>query len=410
MKSRLDNCVRGALAIAALAVGGSRSAAQMAGGVVDAAYQTPQMPAAPLAGGMAAASGGQFVDAHGNVIPATFMKDCYGGPGGCDPCGDGAGYGPNEWGVDFGGASSPDQCGPHYFDIGVQAVWLQGEDLFSGAPALGSVGVQGPLILDPASSFNDYDPGWQIAARLDFGPLSVLEATYMGIYNLGFNDTIRSVDVAPGGADYQLNSVFSDYGVTPIDGLDEGSVYSLDYNATLQSTELSYRRYWLGYNPRVSGTYLLGFRYVRLAEDLTFSTIALNGNGSIAWKDSNDLLGFQAGGDGWFCLRQGLRIGGEAKAGVYNNRFEFGRTVSFPTTATAVSTNGNQVAFVGEASLDVVADLLPSWSIRGGYRVLYLNNLATAGTNVPATLTSTVLNTESDALFHGFQIGLEYVW
>ena len=73
--------------------------------------------------------------------------------------------------------------------------------------------------------------------------------------------------------------------------------------------------------------------------------------------------------------------------------------------------DGNQVAFAGEASLDLVADILPSFSIRGGYRVLYMNSLVTVGNNIdPAELVSTTVYTQADALFHGFHAGLEYIW
>ena len=409
MKSHFSRGVLRSMLAAALAVGAAPVWGQFPGG---------PLPASPLAGGSAAASGGQFMDASGNpiIMPTQYCEPAgsYGGPTGADGgacygggggCGDGS-----EAYADFGGYSQPDQCGPHYFDVSTQALALQGEQLFGSAPALGSIGVQGDKILDPKNTYNDYEAGWQIAARHDFGPLSVLEATYFGIYNLGFNDTVRSVDVAPGGDDFQLNSVFSNYGVAPIDGLDEGSVYSLNYKANLQSTELSYRRYWVGFNPRISGTYLVGARYLRLAETLAFNTVALNGSGSITSRGYNDMVGFQFGGDGWIALRQGLRIGTELKSGIYNNSYEFNRSATFPNVATTAVQNGDNVAFAGEASLDMVADILPSWSIRGGYRVLYMDNLATVGNNIPATLTATTIGSKADALFHGFQFGVEYVW
>ena len=84
------------------------------------------MPASPLAGG-AAAMGGSYMDAHGNpiVMPASYSEPAartatrYGG-GACGGGGDpGAAY------VDFGGYG-PDQCGPYYFDIAVQTVYLDG--------------------------------------------------------------------------------------------------------------------------------------------------------------------------------------------------------------------------------------------------------------------------------------------
>ncbi|RIK72210.1 MAG: hypothetical protein DCC67_19605, partial [Planctomycetota bacterium] len=140
-----------ALIAAALVVGfAERGAAQTP--------LAPAMPAAPLAGGNAAA-GGAYMDARGNpiIMPANYCQDCgpygaYGGmcPDGAYACGD-EGY------ADFGGASFPDQVGPHYFDVAVEGVALLGEDIFEDVPALGSIGVAGPLILQPEDLNDEYN-------------------------------------------------------------------------------------------------------------------------------------------------------------------------------------------------------------------------------------------------------------
>jgi hypothetical protein len=389
------------------------AAALAYGAGANASAQTPHLPASPLAGGQAAYQGGSYMDVQGNqiVLPASYCQPGAGYGEMCPP-GDGCGYGDPGY-ADFGGYSTPDQCGPHYFDIAANVVFLQSDRSFRDVPPLGSIGVAGPTILDPGNLNEDYEPGWEIAARLDLGPLSVFEATYMGIYDLGFNSTVSSVDVA-NGVDYQLNSVFSGYGIDPIAGLDEGSVYNLDYQSDLQSTELSYRRYWLGHNPRISGTYLAGFRYVRMTEEMNFNAVALDGDSNINWQSTNDLVGAQIGADGWIALRQGLRLGGETKGGIYNNRFKYGHSTAIPDPSidnVDFGSAGNQVAFVGEAKIDLVADILPSISIRGGYRVLYMSSLVTVGNNIdPTDVTSTALYTQGDALYNGFHGGIEYIW
>mgnify|MGYP001450441969 CR=1 FL=1 len=411
MRAQAKRVVRSLVAAGWLAAMGGIAAAQAPAG--------PAMPAAPLAGGMAA-MGGSYVDPHGNsiVMPASYAPPC--GPGGPGAYGGYAMGDPGSAYVDFGGYG-PDQCGPYYFDVAVHAVFLRGENLFQDVPPLASVTALGPTIMNPDADFDDYEPGWQIMVRYDLGPLSVLEATYMGLYDIGFTDTrfseIETDRFFGLPQQDQLNSVFSGYGANPILGLDEGNVYTLDYQADLQSTELSYRRYWVGYHPRISGTYLLGARYLRMTEDLNFSTVTnslslepLNGN--LRYEADNDLVGFQMGGDGWICLRQGLRLGGETKVGIYNNRFKYYNAATLPDQdLDPFNNDGNQVAFAGEASLDLVADILPSFSIRGGYRVLYMNSLVTVGNNIdPAELVSTTVYTQADALFHGFHAGLEYIW
>jgi hypothetical protein len=44
-------------------------------------------------------------------------------------------------------------------------------------------------------------------------------------------------------------------------------------------------------------------------------------------------------------------------------------------------------------------------------RFFFLNSLATAGGNVnPANYFSTNVTTQSDALYHGFSGGMEFIW
>ncbi|MEO2046737.1 MAG: hypothetical protein ABGX16_09220 [Pirellulales bacterium] len=383
-----------------------------------AQYGMSRPPASPLAGGSPAAHGDAYMDVHGNniVMPASYCNGCqsggYGGGGSTCP---GAGYCQDNMAVNFGSCGLPDQCGPHYFDISAGVVYLRGEDLFEGVPAFTSVGVglNAPRYLE-LDGEEEYEPGWKIAARIDLGPLSVFEATYMGLYDLGFNDSVRSIDVTNPSANFQLFSMFSNYGIgTLIPGVDDAAVVRLGYESDLQSTEFSYRRYWVGNNPRVSGTYLLGFRYLRLTDDLAYQTEAVAGNANRLWGGENDLLGAQIGGDGWVTLRQGLRLGGEIKAGLYNNHYVFTNSGDLPGTNSDFSntSTGDQVAFAAEGSVSVVMDILPSVSLRGDYQVLYLNSLATAGGNVdPTDYFSTNVATQSDALYHGFSGGLEFIW
>ncbi|MDC0936643.1 BBP7 family outer membrane beta-barrel protein [Pirellulales bacterium] len=422
MKSLFARCLTPTISACVLihlaATAQGQVANAVAYGPTGGAQQAPAMPASPLAGGMTAMDGSGYIDAHGNpvVVPAQYMAD----GGYCPPA---AGYGDGMY-ADFGGFGV-DQCGPHYFDVALDAVTLQDEDRFEGVGPLGSVGVgaNAPRVLDPANGATNYEVGWQITARLDFGPLSVLEATYMGIYDFGFTESVRSVDVTNPSQDFQLFSAFSNFGLgTLIPGLDDGRSYTTQDNADLQSTEFTYRRYWVGSRPRISGTMLAGFRYIRYTDEFILQSVGLVdpvnvGSVTRSWDGTNDLLGGQIGGDMSICLRQGLRVNIETKAGVYNNRYEFRHVGDFADGFTGSpadfdsTTIGNQVSFAGEGKAEVVFDILPSLSLRGGYRVLYMSSLATPGDNiVTADITDTTVRTQSDALFHGFHGGLEFVY
>lgn len=405
--------------------GGYVSPSFFGGQAEPQAQPLPQFPASPLAGGPAAAQGGQFMDVQGNpiILPAGYCDGCPGGGGGYggySPSGaGGVGGNGDPMAVDFGGYGA-DQCGPHYFDVAFDVVFMIPQDPFAGVGPLISVGVDGPRI-DATSNQEEYEAGWQIAFRYDIGPLSVLEATYLGIYDFGFNTQVISAEATVQAGlpsqQFQLFTAFSNFGVpVPIDGLDDGNVYTLNYESDLQSTEISYRRYWVGHNPRVSGTLLCGARYLRMTEEFNWDIVALAGDSQLSTDSENDLVGFQFGGDGWLCLRQGLRIGAEVKTGIYNNRFKLNKAGVFPDVGNAppdfaVQAEGNQVAFAAESGVTMVADILPSWSLRGGYKMLYLNSLATIGDNIdPNDVTSTQVLTQSHQLYHGFHGGLEYIW
>jgi len=386
----------------------------MGSGSQTGPHAASPFPASPLAGGPSAAQGDSFMDASGKpiVMQANYNQ---GGPY-CESCpgGMGGGYG-DPMAVDFGGYGE-DQCGPHFFDVAIDSVFLQAVDSFENVGPFSSIGAGTLFTLDPTGQGADYTPGWRIAFRYDIGALAVLEATYMGVYDLGFRQEVRSDN-------NQLFSVFSNFGqvLDPgelITGFDSASLHRIDYQSELHSAEISYRRYWVGNNPRISGTMLAGARYVRMTEDFSFFGQSLSGASSLNLSSENDLVGFQFGGDAWACLRQGLRIGLESKAGIYNNRFKFnaGENVPDASISLPAEQEGNQVAFVTETGVTMVADILPSWSIRGGYKVLYMNSLVTVGNNIatnifdqPAPPVPT-LNTQGNTLLHGFHGGLEYVW
>jgi len=394
------------------------------------AQQMPTFPASLLAGGAAAAQGGDFVDVQGRSIQLTNYSQSYpggdaggygGGYGGtCAPCGPGGG---DPMAVDFGGYGQ-DQCGPHYFDVQVGTVFLQTDDVFDGGQAFTSIGrgLNAPRALDAASNEAEYAPGWEITARYDIGALAVIEASYMGIYDLGFSQSVSSPDVAPGGANFQLFSPFSNYGTVAPDiaGIDNGQLHAFNLQADLQSTEFNYRRYWVGQSPRFSGTFLLGARYLRYTDNATFNSEALVNippleTATLTWAGENDLVGAHCGGDAWICLRQGLRLGVEGTAGIYNNRYKFANAGTFSAATApddfAGASEGNRVAFASEAEVSMVADIWSSWSLRGGYRVLYMDRLATGAGNInQSSLAATTASADGSLLFHGFHAGLEYVW
>lgn len=423
-----------ALAVLMLvAAPGSELAAQMPFGNAASAssYAGPPMP---------------YVDAQGNTFatPTGYEQPCDGGSyAGCN----GDGYpGPNAMGC--GGTYPPigydlandaaldgfavDQRGPHYFDVRAEYVNLTRDESFRQHVDFTSFNIGGSDIRLSSDQLDvGNGSGFRIFGRYDICPLAVVEFGYMGIFD--WQSGASFTDPLPVNANTgNLFSLFSQFGTNPatvaIPGgpmpeTERSITQSISLDVKLQSAEISYRRYWVGFIPRVSGTILAGFRYTRLEEEFNFHAV---GEAALNYFEdaNNNLAGFQTGGDIWVSLLQGLRIGAEGKVGLFNNHY----TLSNVITTTPVGTtppslmesfHQNQPALISEASADIVADVLPSLSLRAGYEVLFMNSLVLAGENFntasPYGLPGQVPRVpfvfdQGNAFMHGFHAGIEYIW
>lgn len=376
-----------------------------------------------------------MVDAYGQpaVLPVQYCESCppMGGAGyGSYPCGDGY---PDA----FGGASlNTDQCGPHYFDFSAEWVFLKRDELGNRDINFTSANIGGPIILStgsvaaPPANFqvtggidNGYESGFRLAGRLDVGALSVVELTYMGLFEL--ESQAQAVDLDPvDPTQGNLFSLFSEFGLNPAGGIgmpetERAVLHQIEFESDLQTAELSFRRYWVGYSPRVSGTVLAGFRYTQLRESLGFYTEADGTYEQVTIAD-NDLAGFQMGADAWFTILQGLRIGTEGKVGIYNNQYEVRNhgIASDEDPHFFQRFDNDQVAFIGETRVDLVADILPNWSIKVGAEMLWINSVVLAVENFPTGSPYPGLGPQippfvadqGDALYYGYHAGIEYIW
>ncbi len=417
------------------------------------------------------------VDAYGNpmIVPAGFCQPCngYGESGGNCGCYDdcngyggcnGGCYGPapcsgggfnSSMPMGAGGTDPPigydlmndtgvegdlaDQRGPHYFDVRAEAVFLRRDKTFEQNIDFTSLNVGNTIVL--SSRELDFDPGvgFRLLGRYDICPLSVVEFGYMGIFDYQSSATANDPAgnlyslfsrPAPGTGLFGTNPV----GVTnpggPLPFTERAIKHSISFESDLQTAEISYRRYWLGWSPRISGTLLAGFRYTRVGEEFEFNTLGTPNVDPVftnpAFRNSldaeNNLSGFQAGGDIWVSLMQGFRVGTEGKAGIYDNHYKFtnqtaqGNAGAF-VPATFEQFRDDKVAFIGEASVDLVADILPSVSLRAGYEVLFLNSLVLAGENFNQTspfgnqgTRVPFVNDDGQLFYYGAHAGIEYIW
>jgi hypothetical protein len=459
---------------AAVAVGPSHALAQPQpgnyGGIAQPAarqalFNTPVI-------GMLGRKQSPYVDAHGNsvVVPASYYEACAAPDGYCYPEGEPGGYPEGEPGgqpglfqsmrygpggfngpypMGAGGTNPPvgydlmsdvgvegymvDQRGPHYFDLRVEAVHMRPDNTFGPDVDFTIFNLNGPIVLSSQQLNYDYETGFRVLGRFDLCPLSVLEFGYMGIYDWGSSASFTDPNpVDPIVGTGNLFSLFSEFGTNPptvavqfgpMPETERSITHSIDIDSQLQTAEMNYRRYWVGFLPRVSGTYLAGFRFTRLSEDFSFST---RGEAALDYSvlAENDLAGVQTGGDVWIGLMQGLRVGAEGKVGIFNNHYELDNIITtFPPGTTPPSLierfDDNEVALISEASVDLVADILPSWSIRAGYEIIFMNSIVRAGENFniasPYGLPGQApripfVAEQGHQHFHGGHVGLEFIW
>jgi hypothetical protein len=283
--------------------------------------------------------------------------------------------------------------------------------------------------------------------RYDICPLSVVEFGYMGIFD--WNDSASTTSPnnnlfslfsrsAPGTGAFGVSPALP-IPVTTLGGpnpfTERATTQSIELESNLQTAEVSYRRYWLGYTPRISGTLLGGFRYTKVDENFVFASQGSEPFleppftqqlplASLKYDEDceNNLAGFQAGGDIWISLFQGLRVGSEGKVGIYDNHSRLTNRITTnpqnvePPTVSEEFT-GDHAAFITEGSFDVVADILPSLSIRAGYEVLFLNQLVLAGNNFNQTSPYgnqgprvPFVDDHGELFYHGGHVGIEYIW
>ncbi|MEO1495620.1 MAG: BBP7 family outer membrane beta-barrel protein [Planctomycetota bacterium] len=397
-----------------------------------------QGPVGPQPGGPqgvlpAYATDGPMVDAHGDraVLPASHGAPCP--PGGYGPGGGMMGGGPASLGAFGGGAAmNTEQCGPHYFDFSAEYVRYELDD----DPIGGVISTEGfpndISNIEPVISGGDLDAGdangYRLIGRLDVGALSVFEIGYTGLYDTNNDEVTALGGSANPNSTETLYSVFSNFGFN--DGITGGTVtgpafretdnaleHRVGFESELHSVEASYRRYWVGYSPRVSGTLLIGFRYTSLEEALSFFSRSDLGTADIRVEAANHLAGCQVGGDAWMTLFQGFRIGVENKLGLYNNSFDGAVSTAFGGSSTntdsAAAQSGDTAAFISELKVMAVANLTPSLSLRGGYELLYISDVFRAGDNLlanpPYGGAGSSLS-KGEALYNGWSIGGEYVY
>jgi hypothetical protein len=183
------------------------------------------------------------------------------------------------------------------------------------------------------------------------------------------------------------------------------------YTTQLYSSELNWRH---TLNDQLD--FLAGFRWVELSDEMSYRI-----NGTVAegdYKYRNHLYGGQLGLDWKLTDRcNPLQIDAVGKAGLYGNQasggiFEFqGANRTFIGSFEGVDTD---TAFVGEVDLTASYRLSCHCAVRGGYELLWLNDVALAGNAASRSLLNPSLlrtvDNGQNLFYNGAIAGIDFNW
>lgn len=242
--------------------------------------------------------------------------------------------------------------------------------------------------------------GFEASLSRHFDNGNSLEVGYAGVDRWN----VESVTPTPPGDILRINAAIPAFAVA-------GTAIDAHYASQWHSFELNARHEFCQRRLAV----LAGFRYAEVDEEWGFTlvgTAPLIPSLSLDTTTRNRLYGFQLGGQAVLWDRGGpLSIEGLGKAGVYGNHAaQDSRYTSLGTDLPAGDTAAS-TAFLGELGLTGKYRITDRFSLRGGYRLLWIDGLALAPSQLAATnfVFGHGIDASGDAFYHGAVVGLEYV-
>ncbi|HBE66594.1 MAG TPA: hypothetical protein DDW52_00460, partial [Planctomycetaceae bacterium] len=469
------------LALLSNAGGFATDAAGQMPGVMSAGFMTPDAPMSMAFPGPApgevvyAGARGASCDT-GSCGPGGMCSDPYScGPGGCGlgggngplrgmlggACGTGAcgmgGCGPGT-GCLFNGCnpgllgflapySEGGRATPRWFDVYAGTLVLQREASLNGFFTTVQDPITGQFARDTLISrntangdemrtsdlnLNKLRAGLETIVALQTGPGTSLEARYFGLNDWSDSRSLEADRSQPP----TLFSAFSEFGTNPVNGFDDTDrsyTHTITYDSTIHNGEVNFRR---AYAPAVDcfqGSFLAGLRYIDLNEKFRFATVGTNNN-TFAFNQlrfsnfdviaRNRMFGVQIGGDLWLNVMPGLKMGVETKGGILGNQHEIEHVLVANSIASGFeSLNGDEATLLTEFSATMLYRLSYSWTLRGSYNLLYLDNVALAPSNFNVrdysngvgggaftAARAPTIDVDGEIFYQGFSVGGEYTW
>lgn len=301
---------------------------------------------------------------------------------------------------------------PRWFDVSADYMIINRDNGARFEP-FSSLGAGGATVLSSDNLNFDGASGFRVTGNYLVGAGRNLEASYFGTFNFA------TAAQAASDGNLLLFSPFSNFGAVAATDFDAADLQTITYSTNLHSAEINLRQRWISPNARVQSSLLAGVRYLCIDEDFELRAFSAASSGQYLARTSNDLVGFQLGGDILTAVIPRIKFGAEAKAGIFGNDAQL-RNIITQTNALAgtITTNEasdtNNASFVGEAGVFMIVHLTPRWNAKAGYQALVATGLALAPENFdrnPAFgARPVVMNDGGHAFYHGGQMGIEFLW
>lgn len=285
-------------------------------------------------------------------------------------------------------------CPSNTWQVTADVLFLQRRD--PAAAVLIASSLDGAELLNAGDFDFGVEPGFDLSLTYRFDDRFAIQARYFGVDHWN----ARSAAATAPDSLLQVNA-------SPPVFAWAGTGIQSESTSALQNAELNAQRRVLE-----RWTLLAGFRYAELDERFSAGLVAADIPFHYETATRNRLYGGQLGVGVLLWDRGGpLTVQAEGKAGIFGNAAAQDSAYDTGVVAVAARGSGSQTAFLGEIGLLGDCCLTSRWSLRGGYRLLWIDGVALATDQVAASdfVSNRGMNTIGDAFYHGAFVGIQYV-
>jgi hypothetical protein len=187
------------------------------------------------------------------------------------------------------------------------------------------------------------------------------------------------------------------------------AIIDADYISRLNSTEVNYRQ---APNDRIS--WLAGFRWIELHEELNVDADFGANMTDIGWNVDNHLYGGQAGAEVLLLDRGGpFQLTSWFKGGIFGNDADNDFTLNQSVGPDlAFKTEKGDVTFLGDIAFLGRYRLNDNISLNSGYQLLWLDGVALASEQIFATnvVSGGGIDTDGFVFYHGALLSMDIIW